>query len=383
MLLGGCLGAAAFGIDAVTPVLPLLRVDFASDPGAIQWTLTLAMLGFAGGQIPAGLLSDRYGRRRVLMISLCGFVLASALASLMSELRWLLALRMAQGLSAAGMSVSARAVVRDLTRGVDAGAMMSSVTTVMALATVAAPLVGGLAGEVWGWRAVFIAVAGYGLIWVLPVRGLTSLAPRRRQSSPLRQLRSSARRFLRSRTSVRAALTNGLAFASVFAFVTVGALLAGEFYGVDGRLLGPAMAAVPLMIVASSQLSRVLVRRIGLVGQERVGGWLFLAAAIVMLACLGLAVPPLWLVWLGSMVAAFGFGLFVPVATARALESQPRSAGFAAALFGTVQSTCGVVASGLTAAIYNGSPNSLCLVMGFFSLAAAAAALLRGPSERS
>ncbi|MEM9182290.1 MAG: MFS transporter [Pseudomonadota bacterium] len=379
LVLGGCMGAASFGIDSLAPVLPLLAGEFGISAGQSQLALTLGMLGFSLGQIPAGMASDRYGRRLVLYSALSVFSLTSLAAMAFSDFSSLLALRAIQGLSLAGLAVSARAIVRDVASGVDAGALMSSVTTVMATATVAAPLVGGFFGAHYGWRSAFLVMAAYGIVCLLPVRSVVPAARRRpRQPSPWRQLGVSVRSFVSNRQSVRGVLVNAAAFSGLFGFMTAAAGVANDVYALPQWMLGPAIALIPLMLVAASQISRRIVRSLGLRRQERLAVGLLALASVGQLLGLSLGTPPLALVWGLAMFYALGFGLLMPVVTALVLDPQPRSAGFAAAILGTSQSAAGATASVLMAATYDQSVVPLCVLMGAAGLLAGGALLALG-----
>lgn len=377
LVLGGCLGAAALGIDSLVPALPLLAGEFGVSPGDSQLALTLAMLGFSLGQIPAGIASDRYGRRRVLYFALSTFALTCLLVARLPDFPALLALRVLQGLSLAGLSVSARAIVRDVSSGVDAGALMSSVTTVMALASVMAPLIGGYFSAEFGWRSIFIVMALYGAAFLLPVRWVVpATRGQGRAQSPLKQLQVSLRAFAGNAQSVRGVLVNAAAFAGLFGFISGSAAMAKEVFHLPQELLGPVIALIPLMLVLASQISRLLVRRVGLRNQEKLAVAVLAFAGLGQLACVALGSSSLILVWGFAMVYAMGFGLLMPVVTALVLDPQPRSAGFAAAILGTTQSAAGAGASALIALTYNHSAVPNGLLMGLSGLLAAGFLLL-------
>ncbi|MFK7954957.1 MAG: MFS transporter [Lysobacterales bacterium] len=354
LVLGACMGAASFGIDSLTPALPLLAEEFGISPGDSQLALTVAMLGFSLGQIPAGICSDRYGRRLVLYFALGTFSLTCVLVTVVADFSQLLLLRWLQGLSLAGLAVSARAIVRDVSSGVGAGQLMSAVTTVMASATVLAPVIGGYFASEYGWRSAFVVMAVYGMACLLPVRLV--VPPTRRsgqRQSPWRQLGASLRAFAASKQSVRGVLVNAAAFSGLFGFVTASAALARDVYHIQQELLGPAIALIPLMLVVAGQISRKIVGLLGLSGQETLAVSVLTLAGAGQLGAAWVGMPSLALIWTFAMVYALGFGLLMPVVTALVLDPQPKSAGFAAAILGTTQSAAGAAASAVIAMTYN------------------------------
>ncbi len=365
LVLGACMGAASFGIDSLTPALPLLAEEFGISSGDSQLALTVAILGFALGQIPAGMVSDRYGRRMVLYFALSTFSLSCVLVTAVADFSQLLLLRFVQGISLAGLAVSARAIVRDVSSGVGAGQLMSAVTTVMASATVFAPLVGGYFSSEYGWRSAFVVMAAYGLACLIPVR---LVVPATRQSgrrqSPWRQLGTSIKAFAASRQSIRGVLVNACAFSGLFGFITSSAALARDVYHVKQGLLGPAISLIPLMLVVASQVSRKIVGTLGLNGQEKLAVLVLAIAGTAQLGAALFEVHSLALIWTLAMIYTLGFGLLMPVVTALVLDPQPRSAGFAAAILGTTQSAAGAGASALMAVTYDQTTLPIGMLMG-------------------
>lgn len=380
-VLGACMAASAFGIDAMAPGLANLASDLALSPRSAQLALTVAIAGFALAQIPAGLLADRYGRRQLALLALLVFALAAAGSAVSSGQTVLLVTRLVQGLCGGILSVCARAMARDAASGDQAGRLLASMTTVLALAAVVAPLAGGFLTQALNWRAVLWAIAAYNLVtlalaWrALPV---SAHGPQRAETA-LQQFKRSARQFFRSRQSLWGTAINAVVFAGVFAFVTSAALVATDYYQLPAGKTGLAMATMPLMLTAGSLLSRQLVLIAGL------SRMLALALGVLVMAGVwtlwqGLQpVESLWAGWAPYLVYGLGFGMFMPTIVAIVTDPLPQSAGFASSLFGTTQAAAGTLSSLLSAALYDGTAQPLNLLMGGCAIAAGLLYLAAGP----
>src|ERR671928_16172 len=149
--------------DMYLPSLPAIASIFGATPAAVQLTLSAFLLGFAAGQILHGPVSDRYGRKPVLLATLTLFGLTSIACALSPSVPFLIAMRFVQALAASGPIVLARAIVRDLYEGPRAGRELARMGTIMGLVPAAAPVLGGVLDQVFGWRSVFAAMAGFGI----------------------------------------------------------------------------------------------------------------------------------------------------------------------------------------------------------------------------
>lgn len=378
---GACMAASAFSIDAMAPGLADLASDLALSARSAQLALTVAIAGFALAQIPAGLLADRYGRRQLALLALLVFALAALGSALAGGQTVLLMTRLVQGLCGGTLSICARAMARDAASGDQAGRLMASMTTVLALATVVAPLAGGFLTQALGWRAILWAIVVYNLVTLaLAWRTLPATAhgPQRVETA-LQQFKRSARQFFRSRQSLWGSAINALVFAGVFAFITTAALVAIDYYGLPAGRAGLAMATMPLMLTVGSLLSRQFVLIVGL---SRM-----LSLALVVLVVAGLwtllqgwqPAESLWAGWAPYLAYGLGFGMFMPTIVAVVTDPLPQSAGFASSLFGTTQAAAGTLSSLLSAAIYDGTAQPLNLLMGGCAIGAGLLYLAAGP----
>jgi DHA1 family bicyclomycin/chloramphenicol resistance-like MFS transporter len=156
-----------FCIDTLFPAFRAVEADFSVAPWQMQQTLSIYLACFALMSLVHGPLSDRFGRRPVLLVSLAVFVLASLGAMLAGSLDQLLWWRALQGLSAGAGTIVGRAIVRDSASGPDAQRLMSQITLVFAIAPAVAPIIGGAIHAVFGWRAIFLFMTAFGVaVWL-------------------------------------------------------------------------------------------------------------------------------------------------------------------------------------------------------------------------
>ena len=334
-------------LDLYLPALPELADELASTPSAAQLTITACLIGLALGQLVAGPLSDRFGRRRPLLVGLVAYLLTSLACALAPSVEVLVALRLLQGLAGAAGLVIARAVARDLYEGRRLVLFFSRLTLISGLAPVVAPVLGGQLSRVMSWRGLFVVLAGFGAL--LLVAGLLqreTLPPERRSVGGLSTTVRGFRVLLHDRFFVGAALSAGLAGASMFAYISGSTFVLQRIHGLSAQGFSLAFGVNSVGIMAMSQLGARLSRRrpparvlaLGL-GLNLLGAT---ALAVTVLLDLGLSflLPSLFV-----MVSALG--LVFPTATALAMADYPQQAGTASSLLGLGQFVFGALVAPL------------------------------------
>lgn len=334
-------------LDLYLPALPELADDLRSSASAAQLTITACLVGLAVGQLVAGPLSDRLGRRRPLLVGLVVYLVASAACAVAPSVEVLVALRLVQGLAGAAGLVIARAVARDLYDGRHLVLFFSRLTLVSGLAPVVAPVLGGQLSRVMSWRGIFLVLAGFGA--VLLVAGLLqgeTLPPQRRSGGGLR---ASVRGFgllVRDRYFVGAALSAGLAAASMFAYIAGATFVLQRIYGLSAQgfsiVFGANAVGIMVLSGVASRLSGSwpAARVLGLGLALNLLGAASLAAAVL----LGLGLVPV----VGSLfVMVSALGLVFPTATALAMADYPEQAGAASSVLGLTQFAFGALVAPL------------------------------------
>src|SRR3989441_3272854 len=178
VLLGGLTAFGPLSIDMYLPALPAIGRDLAASESVIQLTLTACLVGLAVGQIFAGPLSDRLGRRRPLLIGVAGYVLASLMCATAPAAPLLVGFRLLQGLAGAAGIVIARAIVRDLYAGSAAARYFSRLILIFGIAPILAPVLGAQILRFTSWHGIFLALAIVtALLWLGAARALPETLP--------------------------------------------------------------------------------------------------------------------------------------------------------------------------------------------------------------
>jgi len=329
------------------PALAMAGRDLNAGNGAMQMTVSLYIIGLAVGQLIYGPLSDRYGRRRVLMAGLAIYTVAGLAAALAPQVYALIAARLFQALGGCAGLVLGRAMVRDTAAPSEAAKRLALMNLMVTVAPGIAPIVGGALAASLGWRAVLFVLCLLGVVnfvfaWrLLPETGVA--VARITAATLLRHYRQ----LLASRVFLGYAIGGGCATTSMFAFVA-----SAPFIFVDqlhrpadevGLYLAVLVSGVWLGSVVTTRLiSRVPLERL-LVG----GNALSAVAALVLLAMVSLghvAVAPIVVL---MFFYTLGAGVAGPTALTLAVSVNPYVIGSASGLYGSIQMAVGALCTAL------------------------------------
>ncbi|MDA0632917.1 multidrug effflux MFS transporter [Nonomuraea sp. MCN248] len=364
-ILGALSAIGPLSIDMYLPALPAITEEMLSVPAQVQLTLTACLVGVSVGQVVAGPLSDVRGRRVPLIVGVAGFMVASLLCAFAPSVPVLIALRLLQGLLGGAALVIVRAVVRDLYEGPAIARIFASLMLVSGLAPILAPIVGAQLLTFTSWRGVFVALSLTGLVLMLAVlAGVRETLPAdQRESGGLRHTLRSFRRLLGDRPFMGSALTAGLAFAAMFAYISGSPFVLQDVYGATAQqyALIFALNAVGLTIMA--QVGGRLAGRLSQAGLVLTGLFVALAGAALLLVAVSAGLG-LTAVVAGLFVIMCGQGLILPGTGALALAGQaPQVAGAASALLGVLQFALGAFAAPFVGLFGGGTALPMAVVM--------------------
>ena len=332
--------ASQLALTIYLPALPSIAQHFNVPYGTAQLTLSIYLLAFAFAQLAVGPLSDRIGRRPVLLGALVIFVVASAACALSDSVEMLIGARLAQACGACGGVVLGRAIVRDSRSAQEAPRAMGYMASGMALGPALAPLLGGQVLVLFDWRATFWLTAIVGaLVLALVVLILGETAPKRAHPSGwLRGLLEGFAIVVRERRFVGLMIAATSASAAFNIFFSGGPILLINVMGVSATLFGWFTLAWAGNFVLGSLLQTRLQGIIRSINLIAVGQLVLVAGALGMVVtALAGYVAPLALI-IPLIVMGLGNGLNMPNAMANALASVPGShVGAASALMGFVQ----------------------------------------------
>ncbi len=379
VVLGALASLGPFSIDTYLPSFNDIGASLLATPLEVQQTLTAYLLPYALMTLWHGALSDALGRRRVILVSVALFALASAGCMFATRIEHLWLMRALQGITAGAGMVVARAIVRDLYDGAPAQRLIAHITMVFALAPAIAPVLGGWLQSWFGWRSVFafLVLLGFAL-WLACWYLLPETLPRDQLHSL--HARYLARAYWKVLTSSAFLLTCGalaLNFAAFFIYVLSAPVFLMRHLGVSATgflwLFGPAMSGLMIGAWLSGRLA-------GKWSAARTiaAGYLLMGTAAVLNIGLNLALPPA-LPW--SVLPLFGFtlgmSLAMPTLTLQALDLFPEQRGLAASCQTFLQSGGNAFAAAVIAPALWGSLTRLALGMGGLLLLGAGATLIQ------
>jgi DHA1 family bicyclomycin/chloramphenicol resistance-like MFS transporter len=371
-LLAGLAAMAPLSVDMPLPALPRIADGLGAEVAATQLVISAFLLGFAVAQLAYGPLSDRYGRRPVVLGGLALYLVAGIACAVAPSIDWMIGGRFAQGLGACAAPVVARAVVRDLHDGVRAARILSLLATGMSLAPILAPIVGAYVVIGFDWRAVFVVLALSAAVLIAATGTMLGETNRGIGGAPLslgRMLANYWRILTLNRFAVFAVPIGGLA-AGLLSFLSGAPFVLIQLYGVGADGFALCFAIVMAGQISGAILSARLGGRLGVERAVLVGLGIA-AAGGVLLAGLAWAGVTGVAAFIGPMaVFMLGNGFLQPNATAGALQPFPHIAGSASALIGFIQFASGALAGVLMGHLYNDSARPVATMICFFSLLA-------------
>jgi DHA1 family bicyclomycin/chloramphenicol resistance-like MFS transporter len=335
-----------------TPVMPLIGVDLAAGADAVKFTLTTYMLGFAIGQLFYGPLSDRFGRRPIVLVGVAFFTLTSLGCAFAPSIAGLIGLRILQGLGAASGAVLGRALLRDAYDAREMPLVMSWIALAMNVSPAIAPSIGGFLGQQFGWRATFWFVGGFGALLFVALALLLGETNRHRGSViDLGSLTRGSGEMLRNRRFLGYVLTLGCAFAINFGMLAGTPFILQDKLGFSPREFGLIVLLSVGGFTAGNFANNRLVGRVQPVSILRLAGW-FHVVALAVMATLSLAgLQTWWAIIAPHMLLSFGTGVIAPNASAGAVSLYPRLAGTASSWVGLAQMGMGALGTVIVAVL--------------------------------
>jgi DHA1 family bicyclomycin/chloramphenicol resistance-like MFS transporter len=386
VILGALTAIGPLAIDMYLPALPEIARELGVPIGAVQASLASYFIGISLGQALYGPLSDRLGRKPALYVGLAIFVGASLGCAFTTSVTQLVVFRFLQALGGCAPLVVPRAVVRDYFDGRESVRMLSMLILVMGVAPIVAPFVGGQLLVHFGWRSVFLVLAGYGLTWLGLVAWLLpeSLRPELRRRESVTAIATTYLRILRDREYLGWVLSGGLVFSGLLAYISGSSFVFIELFHVSPERFGLYFGTNAIGLMIASQVNRYLASRVHPEVIVRTVLPIAVVAGVTLLvdAYTGFGGFPGILIPLFCFIACHGFT--APNTTALAMSPYGAVAGSASALMGTLQFVLGAAAGSLVSGFGNGTAVPFAVVIAGCSIGAFAVHLtLPAASKRS
>jgi DHA1 family bicyclomycin/chloramphenicol resistance-like MFS transporter len=331
-------------LNILVPAVPKLTELMRTDVGTVQLTLSLFLLSLAVSQLVLGPLSDRFGRRPVVLGGL-GLATFGSLAGIAAtSVEWLILARIVQALGASTGIVIGRAIIRDLYERERAASMIGLVTTVMVIAPMFAPALGGLLDTVFGWQSIFVFLSAFNalvLVWAM-----RTLPETRAVSGEASNVWHDWARLLRSPTFHGYVLCGGFGTAQFFVFIGGGPHAVVSMMGRSSAEYGLWFAITSIGYMGGNFIASRLSQQLGL--RRMILGGLALQVLGVLGQIVGFALFPAMgpaLLFMPQIIISLGNGIMLPNAIAGAVSVVPHAAGAASGITGFTQMAVGAAAA--------------------------------------
>lgn len=341
--------------------MPVLETTFHASTASVQLTLSVFMLGYAVGQMVCGPLSDRLGRRPVLLPGIALFAVAGLVCSFSPSLPVLIGGRLFQGMGASVGPILARAIVRDRYEGHAAAGIMSQMTQIMILAPMLAPTLGGFLLLNIGWHAIFgmLTLAGAIALWLcwryLPETAKVEATEESQWQQMVQGYRSVGSHIV----SLRYILATCFAYAGMFSYVSGAPFIFINDFHVPEKYFGVVFAMTAGALLLGATANRALLKRHSPQDILGKGVWFILCAGLLLVTTSWFHLGGMAGVILPMMMYLFGLGLVMPNATAAAMEPHGRLAGVVSSLMGGLQTFGAALAGYCVSYFYNHNTLSL------------------------
>ncbi len=336
LLLALLLGMQPLTTDMYLPALPALTQGFGASMSQAQLTLTALLITFGVSQLVWGPLSDRFGRRPILLWGLIAYNVAAVASALAPAMTWLIAWRAVQGAALGAGVMCARAIVRDLYAPADGARVMSKALTGLGIIACLSAPVGGALAQWLDWRAVLLtlAVCGSAILAVIFWRYEETVPGKNPQALQGGTLARTWWLILRHPTFVAFSMLSVCSYAGLFTFLAASSFVFIQALGLSKPQFGLVMLLTSTSYILGTLLCRRLLHRLGVARSVALGGAITLTAGTLMGGLALLTTPSVWTLVPPFLLFMVGHGIHQPCSQSGAVGPVPQAAGAASALNG-------------------------------------------------
>ena len=336
LMLSILLGIQPVTTDLYLPALPMLTESFAAPMTMAQLTLSALLLAFGCSQLIWGPLSDRFGRRPILLCGLVAYTLASVGSVLAPSMALLVVWRVVQGAAMGAVVMCARAIVRDLYQPQDGARIMSKgLTGLGVLACICAPL-GGLLAERFGWRAALMALAafGSGALLLIGLRFQETLTHKNLQALQPATLLKTWGSIWSNPTFLAFSALSAASYGGLFTFLASSSFVFMKVLGLNKAQYGLVLFYSAFFYIIGTFVCRRLIARFGVCKSVAMAAVLSLSGGTLMAGLAWAGIREAWALLLPQALFMVGHGIHQPCSQSGAVGPFPRSAGAASAMNG-------------------------------------------------
>jgi DHA1 family bicyclomycin/chloramphenicol resistance-like MFS transporter len=364
LLLAAASALGPVAMQIMLPAIPIVRESFQISVSSAQLTLSLSMFSIALATLIYGPLSDRFGRRPIMLVGIAITVIGSALCMLAGSIEWLIAGRIVQAAGGAVGLVLARAIVRDVYQADQAAGIIATLVMVMVVMPMLSPMVGGELLVRYDWHAIFYLVAAVSILMlVLMHRYLPETLAVPVKFTGVISMLKGFMTLLRSRTF--SAYAFNVAFVSVvfFTFISAAPEIMVSVLNRQPNEYGYYFIMVPAAFMAGNYLTRGYSRKLGIHRMITMGSRLSILGITIAIGLHVIGLHHPLALFMPIALTTFGNGISLPNAQAGAINEFPQMAGTASGLTGFLQMGLSAVAAQLVALIFNGTVYPMLLLM--------------------
>lgn len=364
LLLAAASALGPVAMQIMLPAIPIVRESFQISVSNAQLTLSLSMFSIAIATLIYGPLSDRFGRRPIMLVGIAVTVLGSALCMLAGSIEWLIAGRIVQAAGGAVGLVLARAIVRDVYPADQAAGIIATLVMFMVVMPMLSPMVGGELLVRYDWHSIFYLVAAISILMLILMHRYLpeTLAVPVKFTGVISMLKGFMT-LLRSRTF--SAYAFNVAFVSVvfFTFISAAPEIMVSVLNRQPNEYGYYFIMVPAAFMAGNYLTRGYSRKLGIHRMITMGSRLSILGITIAIVLHALGLHHPLALFMPIALTTFGNGISLPNAQAGAINEFPQMAGTASGLTGFLQMGLSAVAAQLVALIFNGTVYPMLLLM--------------------
>jgi DHA1 family bicyclomycin/chloramphenicol resistance-like MFS transporter len=369
LLLSLLLGLQPITTDLYLPALPELTAQLSAPMAQAQLTLTALLLAFGGSQLVWGPLSDRFGRRPILLIGLAAYVLASIASCLAPSMSWLIVWRTLQGAAMGAGVMCARAIVRDLYAPTQGARVMSKgLSGLGVIACLSAPL-GGLLTQWLNWRFALLALGLFAAVTLVVVvlRFEETVQHKNPQALQLGTLLATWRHILGHPTFLAFSALTACSYSGLFTFLAASSFVFTGLLGLSKMQYGLVMFVNSLAYIGGTFLCRHWLPRFGVRRAVAFAGVLSLTGGTLMAVLSLNGWVSVWSIMLPQLLFMVGHGIHQPCGQSGAVGPFPQAAGAASAMNGILMMVCAFAMGGWLGGHMDGTALPLTLGVWFWS----------------